>query len=88
MVVFLANSSGQPANRVVLSLPNWTILPSHSFKYYIINLGGGWGVKALDDLDDAGNGVQKLGKPVDVIVEHSHFYVMIYGVRFKVRQKI
>ena len=53
MVVFLADSSGQPANRIVLSLQNWTYLPvmliqvlHHRFR--------GVGVKAIDDLDDAG----------------------------------
>ena len=32
---------------------------------------GGWGVKAFDDLDDTGGGVQNLGKPDDVILERS-----------------
>ena len=31
----------------------------------------GWGVKAFDDLDDTGGGVQNLGKPDDVILERS-----------------
>ena len=26
------------------------------FKYYVINLGGGWGVWVGDDFDDAGGG--------------------------------
>ena len=60
MVVFLADSSGQPANRIVLSLQNWTFLPvtliqvlHHQF--------GGWGVKAFDDLDDfLGGGGSKI----------------------------
>ena len=54
MVIFLADSSGQLANRIVLSLQNWTFLPvtliqvlHHQFR------GGGRGVKAFDDLDDA-----------------------------------
>ena len=49
---------------------NWTFPPPPSFKYYVIRLGGGLGVKAFDDLDDTGGvGVQNLGKPDDVILE-------------------
>ena len=73
MVVFLADSSGQPANRIVLSLQNWTFLPvmliqvlHHQFRGFgsrplmILMIWGEWGWW-----------VQNLAKPDDVILERS-----------------
>ena len=73
MVVFLADSSGQPANRIVLSLQNWTFLPVTLIQVLHHQVRGvGRGVKAFDDLDDFGGmGVQNLAKPDDVILERS-----------------
>ena len=56
MVVFLADSSGQPANRIVLSLQNWTFLPVTLIQVLHHQFRGGVGVKAFDDLDDTRGG--------------------------------
>ena len=69
MVVFLAHSSGQPANRIVFSLQNWTFLPVTLIQVLHHQFRGG-GIKAFDDLDDFGGvGVQNLAKPDGVILD-------------------
>ena len=45
MVVFLADSSGQPANRIVLSLQNWTFLPVTLIQVLYDQFRGGGGLR-------------------------------------------
>ena len=71
MVVFLADSSGKPAHRIVFSLQNWSFLLVKLIQVLHHQFRGG--VKAFYNLT----------KPDDVILERSlmqsKFLVMVYG---------